>query len=276
LTVIDLTDPDMAYLMGFLQTDGHMSQGAGNKGRLSIELAERDAHILLVFQSMFSTYTSIHNRERDTNFKEKYRSSVLTLCDLETRTLLNSLGLPYGKKSKVVSPPSVPFSEVDYYRGIIDGDGSLGLTESGHPFLSLTTSSKELTVCYLTFLFGLTGKRKTSKPTTRDRVYNPCVLKEDAQIVVSALYYEGCTCLDRKRQMAEVVLRWSRPTDMRKRNFDVKRWTPKEDTVVRGHSVPDAARILGRTEKSVRIRAFRLKHGMVGPYQDNTEVLTCR
>jgi hypothetical protein len=38
-----------------------------------------------------------------------------------------AIGIPYGKKSETVNPPSNPFSEKDYIRGLIDGDGSIGM-----------------------------------------------------------------------------------------------------------------------------------------------------
>ncbi|MEW1778185.1 hypothetical protein [Streptomyces sp. NPDC086777] len=40
---MDLTAPDYAYMFGFLQTDGHLSKGAGQKGRLVVEISARDS-----------------------------------------------------------------------------------------------------------------------------------------------------------------------------------------------------------------------------------------
>ena len=50
--------------------------------------------------------------------------------------------VPVGKKSYIICPPKEEFSEVDYWRGIIDGDGSLGIAKSlgNAPFLSVITA----------------------------------------------------------------------------------------------------------------------------------------
>ncbi|MFB8384450.1 hypothetical protein [Streptomyces rubiginosohelvolus] len=39
---MDLQHPDYAYMFGFLQADGHLAQGTGHKGRLTVEISRRD------------------------------------------------------------------------------------------------------------------------------------------------------------------------------------------------------------------------------------------
>lgn len=39
------------------------------------------------------------------------------------------VGMTYGKKSDIITIPIISFSEIDYWRGMIDGDGSLGFTK---------------------------------------------------------------------------------------------------------------------------------------------------
>ena len=34
---MDLTVPEYAYMFGFLQADGHLAKGTGQKGRLTVE-----------------------------------------------------------------------------------------------------------------------------------------------------------------------------------------------------------------------------------------------
>ncbi|MGW3505667.1 hypothetical protein ACWDMY_34110 [Streptomyces globisporus] len=67
--------------------------------------------------------------------------AIWTLCDREARATVNGLGLPYGRKSRKITPPRVEFSRRDYLRGVIDADGSVGHTGQGLPFVSLTTAS---------------------------------------------------------------------------------------------------------------------------------------
>jgi hypothetical protein len=259
MTHFDLTIPELAYLFGFLQADGHLSKSTRNRGRVRIELQLRDRTILERFKELLPVYSSIGERTRDTNFKKGSESAIWTLYDQDLRTTLNALGLPYGKKSKLVAPPEPPFSECDYFRGIIDGDGSLGLTGNGFPFLSLTTSSPAMSSAYMDFVFKVTGKRKSTKPNKRDKMYNVCVFKEDAQLLASVLYYPGCLCLRRKALSAERVQAWVRPSNMIRVTWEKRRWTGKEDATILSLPVQKAARKLRRTERSVRVRLSRLR-----------------
>jgi hypothetical protein len=116
-------------------------------------LQEQDRGILEKFKDLIYVNSSIRERTRDTNFKKQYKSVILSVFDYEFRTALNKLGLPYGRKSKIITAPIVPFSEVDYWRGIVDGDGSLGMTAKSLPFVSLVTTSPNLYLAYIDFIF---------------------------------------------------------------------------------------------------------------------------
>lgn len=183
---------------------------------------------------------------------------IWSLCDKGVRDTLEFLGLPYGTKSSLVEPPKVPYSEMDYFRGFIDGDGSLGLTGAGFPFLAVSTKSPKWVAAYLDLIFRLTGKTKKLNPNARDKIYTPCVYREDAQTVVRELYYQGCLALTRKLESSARVLSWVRPKSMTKVTWERRRWTPKEDKIILDHPIQESIRILNRTEKSVKIRFFRL------------------
>jgi hypothetical protein len=52
---LDLTKPVHAYLYGLIQTDGHLSQGTRNRGKLQIELSYKDVGMRRVMQKKFWT-----------------------------------------------------------------------------------------------------------------------------------------------------------------------------------------------------------------------------
>jgi hypothetical protein len=141
---LDLARPEHAYFFGFLQCDGHLSENTRNRGRLSVELSIRDVALLERFQELVPYPTSITARTRSTNFMKRHTSAIWTLCALEARRELIELGLPVGKKSRIVQPPAGPFSTNDYLRGLVDADGSVGVTSLGLPFVSFTTASEDL------------------------------------------------------------------------------------------------------------------------------------
>ncbi len=269
---MDLEDPDYAYMFGFLQADGHLSLGAGQKGRLTVEINARDLHLLREFQRLTPYNTSITQRTRSTNFADTHHSATWNLCSLEARTRLNALGLPYGKKSTKITPPRVPFSRPDYLRGVVDADGSVGYTSQGLPFISLATASTAIGAYLCHYAKKVTGAERTIRRNARDSIYNVLYTKEAAQELGAHLYYPGCLSLERKRAAAAALSGWVRPADM-KIAPPRRRWQAWEDRVLLKHDRPtDAAVELGRTEQSRSLRLWRLKTGRVPmpPRQDAT------
>jgi hypothetical protein len=265
---MDLGVPEYAYMFGFLQADGHLAKGAGQKGRLTVEISARDVELLREFQRLTPYNTSITERTRSTNFAETHHSATWTLCSLEARTLLNDLGLPYGRKSRTIAPPRGKFSRRDYLRGVIDADGSVGHTKQGWPFIALTTASTAIGT-YLCFYAGkITGAERTLKRNARDGIYNILYTKENAQELVADLYYKDCLSLQRKKTAAESLGAWVRPANMRVAP-DRRRWMAWEDRVLlQLNDDAAAAEELGQTQKSCYVRLWRLRTRKVPPPAD--------
>ena len=260
---MDLTVPEYAYMFGFLQADGHLKQGPGQKGRLSVEIGARDIDLLREFQKLTPYYTSITERTRTTNFAESAHSAVWSLCSLEARTKLNELGLPYGRKSKTIAPPHGEFSRRDYLRGLIDADGSVGCTSRGFPFVSLTTASTAIALWLREYSKAVTGAERNLKRNTRDGIYNLFYAMESGQSLAAHLYYPGCLSLDRKRAAAQSIATWLRPSGMRAA-YTARRWEEWEDRILLELNSPSAAaEKLGRTAQSCNLRSWRLRTGQI-------------
>ncbi|MFF9857546.1 hypothetical protein [Streptomyces tendae] len=73
---MDLTVPEYAYMFGFLQADGHLSQQSRQRGRLTVEISARDIDLLRTFQELTPYNSSITERTRSTNFAETAHSAV--------------------------------------------------------------------------------------------------------------------------------------------------------------------------------------------------------
>lgn len=256
--MMDLTKPEHAYFFGLLQSDGTFYETTRNRGRISLELQRSDSAILAKLSEMLPVSSTIMHRDRDTNFKKNYHSDVLCIFDWDFRKEMKSLGLPVGKKHEIVRPPEVPFSEADYYRGLIDGDGSLGTTCLGRPFLSFVTSSEEISRSYLDYIKKITGRVKIISRNERDGIFNIALFFEDAQVFARTLYYHGCISIERKYRLAQEIQSWVRPDGVIRM---IKRtWLPEEDEVILKNTPEKAAIILGRTIQSVQMRLWRLRH----------------
>lgn len=265
LTHFNLTLPEHSYFIGFAQADGSLSQETRNRGKFKIELQKTDEYILHKFKSLFNVYSSITYRTRDTNFCKDYSCVTWSVSNKDFRDQLESSGIPVGKKSNIVNIPTVNFSEIDYFRGIIDGDGSLGFTKLGFPFISLVTSSDQLTQSYNDFIFRMTGSIKKLSRNKRDNVYNIMIVKEDAQKIINLLYYDNCLCLPRKYLASMEVRSWIRPSTMKKRDVLYRSWLPEEEAYVLKHSIKDSVAYLGRSTDAVKIRRGRLRRALKSP-----------
>ncbi|MFF2526365.1 hypothetical protein [Streptomyces liangshanensis] len=260
---MDLEDPNYAYMFGFLQADGHLARGTGQKGRLTVEINARDVEILHEFQRLTPYNSSITERTRSTNFAAVHRSVTWSLCSLEARATVNRLGLPYGRKSRTIAPPRVPLSRRDYLRGVIDADGSVGYTGQGFPFVSLTTASTAVGAYLCRYARKLTGAERVIKRNARDGIYNVVYMKEAAMGLAEDLYYPGCLSLERKRTAAASLTGWTRPAGMRI-GPPRQRWKDWEDRVLlEAGDSGAAAQALGRTERSCHMRLWRLRNGRV-------------
>ncbi|MFD3808312.1 LAGLIDADG family homing endonuclease [Streptomyces sp. NPDC058619] len=260
---MDLQDPRYAYMFGFLQADGYLTQGRGRKGKLATEINARDIHILREFQMLTPYYSSITERTRSTNFSTLHHSAIWTVCSLEARTTVNKLGIPYGKKSLTIKPPRTEFSRRDYLRGIIDADGSLGWTAQGSPFLSLTSASTAIAAYLCHYGKKITGTQRITSRNRRDGVYNVCYYRETAQRLAAHFYYDGCLALAHKTAKAAAIQAWTRPSDMRPAVYR-RRWTAGEDgELLRLNDPAAAATLLDRTEQSCSMRLWRLRTGRV-------------
>ncbi|GAA2575003.1 hypothetical protein GCM10010424_18990 [Streptomyces lienomycini] len=260
---MDLRVPEYAYMLGFLQADGHLERGAGKKGKLSVELNARDIGLLREFQNLTPYYSSVTERTRSTNFAESHNSATWTLCSLEARTVLNDLGLPYGRKSKTIAPPRGEFSHHDYLRGVIDADGSVGYTGKGFPFVSLTTASTAIGRFLCDYGKQVAGVQRTIKRNERDGIYNVLYAMEAAQRLAAGLYYPGCLSLKRKHTVADSLSAWVRPARMRSAHTR-RRWTAAEDRILLKLNSPTAAaEALDRTPQSCNLRMWRLRSDQV-------------
>lgn len=218
MEVFDM-DKDFSYFYGIMQTDGSLYETTRNRGKLVLEISERDSDLIYLLDKIIDEKHTISRRERVTNFSNNEIKKYISIryCGLSFRDKIKSFGFPVGEKSSIIEPPNKSFNEVDYVRGLIDGDGSLGITSKNIPFVSFVTASEKLKDFYIDFLFRVTNKKKNINRNKRDNIYNIMITKEDAQKVVSILYYNDCNAMKRKKEKAIQVVDWVRPISMIKR-----------------------------------------------------------
>lgn len=256
---LNLKIPEHSYFFGFIQADGTLRKSSRNRGYLEIELKKGDREILKSFKKLFPLLcSSIKTRIRDTNFKKNHKSCALRIFRKEFRDELLKLGLSPGKKFLNTFPPKCNFSERDYIRGLIDGDGSVGTTRKGFPFISLSVRSEALKNYLCEVIEKIVREKKRISRNKRDDAYNIMLGRERAQKFIKYLYYSGCPSLKRKLRKAKQALQWKRPKYL-KRIFK-KFWEPWEDKYILSHSLEESCVHLNRTDRSIKMRLWRLKN----------------
>lgn len=256
--IFDLSEPRYSYMFGFMQADGHLTSESRGRGKMRIELSEKDAHILESFQKIIPANTSTTSRIRNTNFKKSATTVSLLVCNKDFRKTIIYYGIPAGKKSNIIKPSTSPYSEIDYWRGIIDADGSVGITAKNKPFISLITASEDLAKAFGVFIKKITGSGPSVNRNKRDNVFNITVTNERCQRLVGLLYYEGGLYLNRKKEQAERVLKWERPIDIKKRVDPVQMWTEDERKLLMQNTLADCYKLL-KNRKKTSIKAMRDK-----------------
>lgn len=195
--MINLKTEEHSYLYGFLLADGNLSLNTRNRGRVIVEIGKVDRKILLYFKEFFEG--AIHSRKRITNFSNGVEKEFWSWSNhnITFRKELIGLGFPIENKSLNASLPNTKYQEKGFWRGYVDGNGSLGLTSKNMPFISVVTKSENLKNSFIDFLMKF-GIERTSNKNKRDSVYNIMVSGSQAKKVSEFLYKGSELRLDRK------------------------------------------------------------------------------
>ena len=257
-------DDNFSYMIGLFQTDGNMYESTRNRGRFSLALSVKDEDIIYKLKNLIPYNSNISKRIKKTHFKRgdkiyNYNNEIisLTVSNKYFRDFLLTCNIPYGKKSKLINPPInlENFSKIEYIRGLFDGDGSLGFTKQGFPYIGFVTESENLKDYLLTFFSEITEKSiKNANRNSRDNLYNILMFKEDAVKFCEMIYHEDCLSLNRKYNIARDIINWIRPIEMKKRISENKKWLKEDDEFILNHEIGESIEVLNRIEKSIKMR----------------------
>ena len=194
--------PDSAYWCGFLMADGNIS---GNK--VALKLATRDVGHIEKFRTFVGANSPVRvdgPREGATingrDIKNTGSVSITAASSHLVKDLL-ALGVTPRKSLTAHAGGNVEFN-VDFWRGVIDGNGSL-VYSKGKPYLGLVGSGPLMTQ-FLAFCKTRINNEINVRPNGNIfKVFMNC---RAARIMISTLY-SGCgVALERKLRKAEFIL----------------------------------------------------------------------
>lgn len=251
-------DNKQSYLLGLLQSDGHRNSKFNNS--ISIEISNRDRDILEKIKILFSLPNKISTRVRDTNFIKNYTSCSLAIHSSSIANIINFI--PCGVKSEIVMPPDVNYFEHDYWRGFIDGDGSLGLRKSYaklSPFISIATNSEHIARSFEQYVFRHSYSKNKSNRNKRDNSFNITIGGSYCKSIVEKLYYPNCLSLDRKMKKANAILKATYSDNYN--NF-----SREEDAFILNHLSDKEIILPNRIKQKVKLRIeYLLSKGIDTP-----------
>ena len=180
-------DENESYIFGLLITDGNLSLNTRNRGKVTLEINKRDEDIIEKLFNLIPN-SKIHERVRNTNFKNNYESKIFSNFQKNFRDKLIEEGFPTKDKTNQAAPPNKLYEKYSFWRGVIDGDGSLGLTKENKPFVSLVTKSEKLKDAYVNFLKDELNVIRNPNRNKRDNVYNITIFGDKAIELSEKLY----------------------------------------------------------------------------------------
>lgn len=196
--------PDAAYWCGFLMADGCIR---GNKAR--IKLAPKDRGHLEKFRAFVKTDAPIMVGEPPENRKPEISGRVIrssgsvsiTVASKQIVCDLAAFGITPRKTFTACARCGLEVNR-DFWRGVIDGDGTLAWSKN-KPYIGVL-GSEVLMAQYLAFCKSITQTNTTVRPDGNVfRVFMNC---RAAYEVIHALYSDATTSLDRKAAKAAFVL----------------------------------------------------------------------
>ena len=254
--IINLENDFDSYLYGLILSDGSIYLDTRNRGKVTIELKYECRKLIEQIQEKLSYKSSIRYRKRDTNFKLDYKCIVWTCCELSFRNELFKFGMPQKDKSYIADIPKVKYNIGAFWRGYIDGNGSVGFTKNDEPFISLTIVSEKLKTKYLKFLEDQFDIIKIINRNNRDGVYNIIVKNEDAINLGCFIYKEATIYIQEKYDKYLEFASWKRI----KKKIHIRRWSKFEDNFILNHTTEESVVKLNRTNDSIKTRLWRLKN----------------
>lgn len=190
---------EKAYFVGFIFADGSVywrERKTTTNAILQIDLAEVDEEIIIKFLKELNANYKLHHSRGSVSVKITSNSLVE---DLKRHEVVPNKTYESHRLSRNIPEEF----EIDFLRGLIDGDGSIYLDDRGNKRLSFISYSKDITKEVQERIDNLIGKEAHTKINEQKNGFTATWSgKLQVQKILSILYYENCLALERKFQKA--------------------------------------------------------------------------
>jgi transposase-like protein len=196
--VFDDLTPDAAYWIGFIFADGSVDRGE-RSGRISVRVSDRDRNQLLKLRTFLGSTHTIGTAPAGNFGGYRSQPSVrLSVQSVQLARRLLSLGRYEGPVDDLL------IQSRDFWRGVVDGDGSLGVLATGYAYFELVGSRRLLEAC----MSFLKSNELSAKMTIRadKAIFQISTAGHIAEKIVVFLYGNATVALDRKVASATKII----------------------------------------------------------------------
>lgn len=194
----------MAYILGFILADGCIIRGTyrGYSDSLKFGVQLQDIDILEKIR-----------KELNAGHKISIVKNAAYFCIASQKIVndLKKLGIAYRKSLNEQLPKISPQYIRDFFRGIVDGDGGIGIDRKGQPTIGVCGGEIVITFIRNYFLKNMQLyskiRRRSYSEQQNNFLYEIRYKSNSALKVISYLYNnESCLYLDRKYKLAKRCL----------------------------------------------------------------------
>lgn len=219
----NLTLEEKSYIYGLFLADGNLTLLNVEKctGSIHLEINKKDEDIVNKLCNLIP-YSTKTERVRNTNFMDNDHSVCFNISRKNFIKEIVDWGFPLQDKAETATVPNTNYDRNAFWRGFIDGDGSIGLRKSGNyltPFLSITTKSDYLFNAFNDYLYDAIGKRTNLVKNKRDNIYNIVCAGKDCCRILKIIYQDATIYLDRKYNKYLECLEWEKENMYPKRSL---------------------------------------------------------
>lgn len=189
------------YWIGFLLADGNLYNRRNHEFVIQIGLAKIDVNHLEKFKSFLGTDKPIQHYMSN----KSYPAAKVSINSKPIFENLQSLGLQPRKSFDANIREDIAQS-LDFWRGVIDGDGSYQSHYNGTSISVIL--SKSMSLHFVKFIKNKYGYDVRTTPHILSPRMIMCHIQSLTIIhrFIKDMFYEGCVCLDRKQKLTNELL----------------------------------------------------------------------
>lgn len=194
---------DLWYTVGLIATDGNLS-----KDDRHIVITSKDQALLEGLKRILHLSLKLTKKARGYSTEKKY--FALQIGDVKFYKFLLNIGLSQNKSLTLgkIKVPKKFFK--DFFRGVIDGDGSISTwihkSNANIQWSSRVVSGSKKFIIFLKKqsenIFQIKGKLHTAIYKDRNPLYILKFGKFTTKVMLRQCYYKNCFALDRKQLLA--------------------------------------------------------------------------